>query len=232
MRQTGRLSLTNPRRGGSTLRALYRLMAADKTIRAKIQWSKIHFLFSDERHVPPDQAERNFRMANEAMFQDLRAEGLHIHRILGELNSASEAADQYEVDLRSFFGARGLVIERLPRFYLILLGMGPDGHTASLFPGSSGLGETTRWVVANWVEKFKTDHITMTFPVLNSAAEVIVFVSGPEKAPVLAKVLDPANTATNYPVQRVRPRNGIKRWMLDAAAAASIGTLATESSRQ
>ncbi|MDB6038661.1 MAG: pgl [Verrucomicrobiales bacterium] len=181
MRQTGRLGLTNPRRGGLAPRALYRL--ADKTIRAKIPWSKFHFLFGDERHGPPDHIERNFPQANEAMFQDLRAEGLHIHRILGELNGASEAVDEDEIDLRSFFAARGLVIERLPRFGLILLGTDP---------------------------MITRHHFFRVAP----------------------KVLDPASTATNYTVQRVRPRNGIKRWMLDAAAAASAGTLATESSRQ
>ena len=103
--------------------------------------------------------------------------------------------------------------------------MGPDGHTASLFPNSLGLQETNRWVIANWVEKFQTDRITMTFPVLNSVAEVIVFVSGPEKAPIVAEALDQQLGEPKYPVQRVKPRNGIKRWMLDAAAAAAMGTI-------
>jgi 6-phosphogluconolactonase len=208
--------------GGSTPSALYRLMATDEAIRSKIPWSRVHFFFGDERHVSPEHAESNFRMANEAMFQDLRTRELYIHRILGELISASEAAEEYEADLREFFEPRGLLTEGLPRFDLILLGMGPDGHTASLFPSSSGLLETTRWVVANWVEKFKTDRITMTFPVLNSAAEVILFVSGAEKAPVLAEVVEPAVGEPKYPIQAVRPRNGIKRWMLDAPAAAGI----------
>src|SRR5262249_37379277 len=127
--------------GGSTPRALYHLMAADKSIRSKIPWPKVHFFFGDERHVPPDHAESNFRMANEAMFQDLRDEGLHIHRVLGELISASEAAHQYEADLRAFFESRRLLADGFPRFDLVLLGMGPDGHTASLFPGSRGLAE-------------------------------------------------------------------------------------------
>jgi 6-phosphogluconolactonase len=210
--------------GGSTPKVLYRFMATDKAIRAKIPWSKVHFFFGDERHVPPEHVESNFRMANEAMFQSLPTEQLHIHRVFGELASASKAAEEYEADLRGFFDARGLLDEGFPRFDLIFLGMGPDGHTASLFPNSSALQETTRWVVANWVEKFKTDRITFTFPVLNSAAEIILLVSGAEKAPVVAEVLDRAAGAPKYPVQSVRPRNGIKRWMLDAAAAAGIGT--------
>jgi 6-phosphogluconolactonase len=209
--------------GGSTPKALYRLMATDQVIRSKIPWSKVHFFFGDERHVPPDHADSNFRMANEAMFQALHTEQLDVHRVLAELTSAIEAAAQYEEDLKEFFELRGLLDNGFPRFDLIFLGMGPDGHTASLFPNSSGLNEKTRWVVANWVEKFQTDRITMTFPVLNSAAEVILFVAGPEKASLVAKVLDPAADGTRYPVQDVKPRKGIKRWMLDASAAAAIG---------
>jgi 6-phosphogluconolactonase len=203
--------------GGSTPKMLYRLLATDAAIRSTIPWSKIHFFFGDERHVPPDDPESNFRMANEAMFQPLKSEQLHVHRVLAELTDAAEAAARYESDLKEFFEPRGLMNEGFPRFDLIFLGMGPDGHTASLFPNSSGLSEATRWVLANWVEKFQTDRITMTFPVLNAAAEVILFVAGSEKAAVLGEVLNGA--ARKYPVQQVRPRNGIKRWMLDAAAA-------------
>ena len=211
--------------GGSTPKALYELLATDETIRSRIPWPKVHFFFGDERHVPPDHNESNFRIANEAMFRRLCTEKLRIHRILGELKSATEAAEQYEADLKEFFELRGLLTEGLPRFDLILLGMGPDGHTASLFPNSSALLETTHWVVANLVDKFKTDRITMTYPVLNSAAEVILFVAGAEKAPVLAEVLDKPKGETRYPVQGVRPRNGIKRWMLDASAAARTGRI-------
>jgi 6-phosphogluconolactonase len=120
--------------------------------------------------------------------------------------------------MREFFGLKGLVRAEFPRFDLIFLGMGPDGHTASLFPGTVALGETKRWVVANWVEKFKTHRITFTFPVLNNAAEVILFVAGPDKAPMVAEVLGRANGAPRYPVQMVQPRNGIKRWMFDEPA--------------
>jgi 6-phosphogluconolactonase len=208
--------------GGSTPKVLYELMATDQTICSQIPWSNVHFFFGDERHFPPDHAESNFRMANEAMFSRLHSENLHVHRILGELSSAPEAAERYEADLRGFFEPRGLLAAGLPRFDLILLGMGPDGHTASLFPNSPGLLETTRWVVANWVEKFKSDRITMTYPVLNSVAEAILFVAGTEKAPVLAKVLHQPAGRVDFPIQGVKPRNGIKRWMLDASAAAGI----------
>ena len=207
--------------GGSTPKALYRLMAADREIRESIPWPKIHFFFGDERHVPPDHADSNFGMANEAMLQRLQAYKLQVYRMAGELASATQAAEQYERDLREFFEPRGLLDQGFPRFDLIFLGMGPDGHTASLFPDSAALNEPTRWVVANWVEKFQTDRITLTFPVLNSAAEAILFVSGPEKAALLAEILQ-LDGAQKYPVQKVKPHNGIKRWMLDASAAACL----------
>jgi 6-phosphogluconolactonase len=218
--------------GGSTPRALYELMVTDDAIRAQIPWPKVHYFFSDERHVPPDHAESNFRMANEAMFRRLPSDKLHVHRVLAELADATEAAKQYESDLREFFEPRGLVFEDFPRFDLILLGMGPDGHTASLFPNTSALFETSRWVVSNWVEKFKTDRITMTIPVLNSAAEVIFFVAGAEKAEVLAEVLKGTSGEARYPIQRIKPRNGIKRWMLDASAAERIGRSWAESDQK
>jgi 6-phosphogluconolactonase len=206
-------------------------MATDDSIRAQIPWPKVHFFFGDERHVAPDHADSNFRMANEAMFRHVRTDELHAHRVLAELANATEAAEQYESDLREFFAPRALVVEGFPRFDLILLGMGPDGHTASRFPDSSALLENTRWVVSNWVEKFKTDRVTMTFPVLNSAAEVIFFVAGAEKAAVLAEVLEGAPGKTRYPIHGINPRKGIKHWMLDASAAADIPTIRAESNR-
>jgi 6-phosphogluconolactonase len=211
--------------GGSTPKALYRFIATDPTIRSKIPWSKVHLFFGDERHVPPEHPDSNFRMANEAMLEALGATQVHVHRVLAELTDAGQAAAQYEADLREFFEPRGLLDEGFPRFDLMFLGMGPDGHTASLFPNSAALQEATRWVTANWVEKFKSDRITMTFPVIDSAAEIILLVSGADKASLLTDVLQAPAGVQKYPVQRVRPRNGIKRWMLDASAAADIGTL-------
>jgi 6-phosphogluconolactonase len=156
-----------------------------------------------------------------------RTEQLHLHRVLSELNDASHAAQEYESDLRDFFGPLRLVEGGFPRFDLIFLGMGPDGHTASLFPDSAALNESSRWVVANWVEKFKTDRITMTFPVLNAAAEVMVLVAGAEKSAMVSQVLGSQSDEAKFPIQRIRPRRGVKRWMLDHAAAEGIalGTL-------
>jgi 6-phosphogluconolactonase len=208
--------------GGSTPKALYRLLATDKDLSDEIPWSKTHFFFGDERHVPPEHPESNFRMASEAMFPVRRTEQLHVHRVLSELSDAAQAAEEYEADLRDFFGPLELVEGEFPRFDLIFLGLGPDGHTASLFPNSAALNESSRWVVANWVEKFKTDRITMTFPVLNAAAEVIVLVAGAEKAAIVSQVLGPQNDEVKFPIQRIRPRDGVKHWMLDHAAAEGI----------
>jgi 6-phosphogluconolactonase len=212
--------------GGSTPKGLYTLLATDKNLRTDIPWSKTHFFFGDERHVPPDQAESNFRMVDEAMFQRLAPGATHIHRIFGELADTAEAALRYEADMRDFFETHGLVEAGFPRFDLILLGMGPDGHTASLFPESLALQETHYWVVANWVETSKTHRITMTFPVLNNAAEVIVLVAGNAKAPIVAEILAQTATAPKYPVQSVKLRSGTKRWMLDKAAASQLARLA------
>ena len=112
--------------GGSTPRALYELISTDASMRTQIPWSKVHFFFGDERHVPPDHAESNFRMANEAMFRRLTPKERNVHRVLSELARAAEAAEQYESDLREFFEPRRLVAAGFPRFDLILLGMGPD----------------------------------------------------------------------------------------------------------
>ncbi|MGP8235922.1 MAG: 6-phosphogluconolactonase [Limisphaerales bacterium] len=212
--------------GGSTLKALYRLMTTDKAIRSEIPWANIHFFFGDESHLPPDHPNSNFRMVCEAMYLSMRSEQLHIHRVLGELASASQSAEEYEADLRDFFEPRRFLDEGFPRFDLAFLRMGRDGHTASLFPNSPGLHESARWVVANRLAILNTDQnkdrITMTFPVLNSAAEVILFVRGLEKAPVVTEILSQTTSGSKYPVQEVRPRNGTKRWMLDIAAAAGI----------
>ena len=208
--------------GGSTPATLYRLLAADPGLRALVPWSRIHFFFGDERHVPPEHAESNFRMVQEAMFQSLAGEVIHAHRIRGEIADAAEAAARYKADLREFFTSQGTIAGGFPRFDLILLGIGTDGHTASLFPGTPGLEETHRWVVAHRVEKLGAQRITLTFPVLNHAAAVIVFVAGADKAAVVADVLGQASPAPQYPIQRVRPHDGTLRWLLDQPAASRL----------
>lgn len=205
--------------GGSTPKALYSLLAANY---ATFAWNRVFLFFGDERHVPPTDSESNYRMVNETLLSKLSIPAENVFRVHAENPDAAAAAADYEAQLRSFFGLRsGVRPVELPRFDLILLGMGPDGHTASLFPESDALGEESRLVVANWVAKFNTHRITLTFPVLNHAAEVIFMTSGADKAEILRQVLEEKNTPP-LPSQRVQPTDGKLLWMLDQAASAKL----------
>src|SRR5260221_2559800 len=205
--------------GGSTPKTLYGLLASNPLLQAKVPWSKIQFFFGDERHVPPDHAESNFRMAKEAMVAKAPIDPKQVHRIKGEKRNAAEAAVQYEDDLRASFG---LAADQLPRFDLVLLGMGPEGHTASLFPGTKALKEERQLVVSNWVGKLYTDRITLTPPVLNNAARVIFMVHGEEKAPALKAVLEGPYEPDQLPAQIIRPEQGKVLWLVDPTAAAML----------
>jgi 6-phosphogluconolactonase len=201
--------------GGSTPKALYSLLAAEY---ANFEWNRVFVFFGDERHVAPDHPDSNYRMVNESLLNKISIPAENIFRVHAENPDASAAASDYENQIRRFFSVKP---GEFPRFDFILLGMGPDGHTASLFPGSSALGEQERIVVANWVEKFKTHRITFTFPVLNRAAEVMFLASGADKAEMLHEVLQGEGAAT-LPSQRVQPSDGKLVWMLDEAAAAKL----------
>ncbi len=178
----------------------------------RLPWDKVFIFFGDERHVPPDDPESNYRMANESLLSKASMPQQNVYRVLAELD-ANEAAQKYEGQLRNFFN---LHPNEFPRFDLIMLGLGPDGHTASLFPGSKALDETNCLVVANWVEKFQQYRITFTLPVLNHAAEIMFLVSGSDKSQILREVLQTENTV--YPAQRVTPDNGVLLWLVDQAA--------------
>jgi 6-phosphogluconolactonase len=195
--------------GGNTPRAIYSLLASKHK---ELPWDRIHVFFGDERHVPPDHPDSNFRMASESLLSKVPVPEKNVHRIHAELD-AEAAAAEYDQQLVNFFH---LSNHDWPRFDLIFLGIGEDGHTASLFPGSQALAETSHRVMANWVEKFKTFRITLTFPVLNHAAEVVFLVSGAGKAQVLNQVLRPG--ANKYPAQSVRPENGRLLWLVDQDA--------------
>jgi 6-phosphogluconolactonase len=210
--------------GGSTPKALYGLLASDP-LRAKVPWGKMQFFFGDERHVPPDDAESNFRMASEAMLAKAPIDPKQVHRIKGEKANASEAAQEYEQELRAAFGLKP---DQLPRFDLVLLGMGPEGHTASLFPGTKALKEDRQLVVSNWVGKFYTDRITLTPPVLNNAVRVIFMAHGAEKAPALKAVLEGPYEPEQLPAQMIQPKNGTVLWLVDPSAA---GMLAPQAKR-
>ncbi len=201
--------------GGSTPKSLYALLAEKY---GNFAWNRTFLFFGDERHVPPDHPDSNYRMVKESLLAKLQMPAENIFRVKAENPDASAAALDYEKQMRQFFKPQP---GEIPRFDLILLGMGPDGHTASLFPGSEGLNEQSHWVVANWVEKFKTHRITLTFPVLNSASEVMFIASGGDKAGMVQQVLEGKNTPP-YPAQQVLPKEGKVLWLLDEAAAAKL----------
>jgi len=219
--RTGRQAIDGPGRftvalsGGSTPKGLYSLLAASY---ANFPWQRTFLFFGDERHVPPDHPESNFRMVKEALLSKIQIPAENIFRVKAENPDAAAAAADYENEIRRFFRpAPG----EFPRFDLILLGLGPDGHTASLFPGSAGLKEQLRLVIANWVEKFKTYRISFTFPVLNHAAEVLFLASGRGKADIVRQLLEGKNEPP-LPAQQVLPENGNLVWMLDEDAAAKL----------
>lgn len=201
--------------GGSTPKSLYSLLAAQH---AAFDWNHTFLFFGDERHVPPDHPDSNYRMVNEALLTKISIPAANVLRVKAENPDAAAAALEYENELRRFFALQS---GKFPRFDLILLGMGPDGHTASLFPGSEGLKEQSRLVIANWVEKFNTHRISFTFPVLNHAAQVMFLASGPDKADMVHQVLEGKNTPP-YPSQLVQPTDGNLLWLLDQAAAANL----------
>jgi 6-phosphogluconolactonase len=203
--------------GGATPRGAYaRLANQDRESKSEpLAWEKIHVFFGDERHVPPDHAESNYKMARETLLSKVPIPPANIHRMQGELE-ATAAAAAYQKELQRFFDLRP---GELPRFDLIMLGLGDDGHTASLFPDTSGLAENSRLVIANWVEKFGAYRLSFTFPVLNHAAEAMFLVAGGAKAEIVKKVLGDDATPGKYPAQRINPTAGRLLWLLDQPAA-------------
>jgi len=193
--------------GGSTPKVLFELLAdPNEPFRDQIAWPNIHFFWSDERHVPPDHPDSNYRMANEALLSHVPVTQNNVHRVPSENPNAAEAASEYEQTLIR------TTQQTLPQLDLILLGLGSDGHTASIFPGSEVLHETKRLVAAPWVEKFQSYRITMTLPLLNNGASVVFLVSGSEKAGIVKEVFA---TTDKYPAQAVKPSHGELLWMLD-----------------
>jgi 6-phosphogluconolactonase len=216
--QRGRFTLSLS--GGSTPKNLYTLLATNA--RTSLPWDRTYFFWSDERHVPPSDPESNYRMAEEAMLSKVPVAASNVFRVPTENPDAAAAAEAYEQTLRKFFTVEA---GQLPRFDLILLGMGPDGHTASLFPETAALRERSRLVVANWVEKLKTSRITFTLPLLNAARCVAFLVSGTDKASVLHEVLEGNAPGEQYPAKLVRPADGKLIWFLDRAAASGLTKL-------
>jgi 6-phosphogluconolactonase len=201
--------------GGSTPRELYRLLASTD-FRDQVRWDNVYFFFGDERCVLPDSPESNYRMAFETILAPLAVPDSNVFRWNGEAEPWS-AADEYETQLRSFFSS-----DR-PTFDLILLGMGPDGHTASLFPNSAAIHETTRNTAANWVEKLDSFRLTLTFAAINNARNIVFLVVGSDKADVLRNVVQENNkTVEELPSKGVRPVSGTLTWLIDKAAGGSL----------
>jgi 6-phosphogluconolactonase len=201
--------------GGSTPRGVHQELATK--LSSQLPWEKVFFFWGDERHVPPDSSDSNYRMASETLLSKLPVPGENIFRVPAELPDAREAARKYAQTLQQFFKPGP---NSFPRFDFILLGMGTNGHTASLFPGTAALQDYEHFVVANWVEKLDTFRITCTYPVLNGGVFVMMLVSGDEKAEMVRRALK--EPSANLPCQAVRPTEGELIWFLDKGAAVKL----------
>ena len=197
--------------GGSTPETMYGILARDFV--GRIDWSRVYVFFGDERTVPPDHDDSNHKMASEVLLDHVPVG--NVHRMRGEL-PPQEAAEAYEEELRTFFQT-----EDVPRFDLILLGIGADGHTASLFPETSALEVHDRWVVANPVLGLDTTRITLTVPVINAARAVVFLVAGEDKAEALREILETDADPRAYPARLIQPPGG-PVWMLDQSAASAL----------
>jgi 6-phosphogluconolactonase len=207
--------------GGSTPKRMFEMLA-EPPYRGQVDWSKVHVFWGDERSVPPDHRDSNYRMAHEAMLGKLPIPAAQVHRIEAERADRDAAARDYQAVIARTFGVDPA--GEPPAFDLVLLGMGPDGHTASLFPHTAALSETKRWAVVNFVPKFNTDRVTLTLPILNRAREVLFLVAGADKTAPLAEVLEGPPDPTRLPSQQIRP-TGALVWFVDRLAAAKLTTV-------
>jgi 6-phosphogluconolactonase len=205
--------------GGSTPKAAFQLLGdPNQPWRARMPWDKLELYWVDERCVPPDDQQSNFRMTREALLDQVPLRPEHIHRMEGELDP-EEAASRYESGLRNNFRLEGAEV---PHFDLVQLGIGPDGHTASLFPHTQALNEMMRLVVSNHVPQLNSWRITLTWPVINQARSVFFLISGSDKAGVLNEVLTGARDVERLPSQLIWPASGILTLILDKSAASQL----------
>ncbi|HEX5705753.1 MAG TPA: 6-phosphogluconolactonase [Pyrinomonadaceae bacterium] len=201
--------------GGSTPKRIYELLS-EEPLRAQVPWDDVHIFFGDERAVPPDHAESNYRMASESLLSRVPVPTENIHRIRGEGDAVANAS-LYEDELRVFFpGAQW------PAFDLVMLGLGGDGHTASLFPGADVLGEREAWVAATWVEHLGAYRITLTAGAINHARNLLFVVTGKGKADALREVIEGERDPSRLPAQLITPTNGALEWFVDEAAASRL----------
>lgn len=205
--------------GGSTPRGVYAALASGDGLPAPVPWSRVHVFWGDERHVPPEHADSNFRMAHEALLAHVAIPPAQVHRIAAELADPAQAATLYAQDIRAVVGS---VDGALPRFDVVLLGLGADGHIASLFPGSPALASAAPLVAAPYVEAMTAHRITMSLPLLNAARVVIGLVSGAAKAAAVRHVLAPGPASPTLPGALVQPAHGRLLWLVDRAAAGAL----------
>lgn len=203
--------------GGSTPKALYSLLASPDYAE-RVDWSRVDLFWGDERCVPPDHPESNFRMVQESLLSKIQIPSENVHRMMGE-KEPERAAREYEEHLRQFFHlTRGGV----PRFDLIFLGLGEDGHTASLFPGSPALNERNRLVATVYVERLNAYRLTLTLPVINAAAQITFLVTGQSKSAMVKEILGADSKSQTYPANQVRPVNGNVTWLISKDAACEL----------
>jgi len=203
--------------GGSGPREFFKTLA-DGYSSKRIPWTKVFFFWVDERCVPPNHPDSNYRLVDELLLSKVPIPKTNVHRMPGEMKSPTEAARSYENDLRTFFN----LTKSPPAFDFIQLGIGEDGHTASLFPGTQALKERTHWVTANYVEKLSSNRITLTLPVLNNARTVVVLCPEAKKAQIVKDVFTASPGEERFPIKMVAPVNGAPIWLLDKESAAKL----------
>ena len=210
--------------GGSTPKAMFDLLRGDR-YKDTIPWSKIHLFWGDERHVPPDDEDSNYRMTKEHLFSSIPILPENIHRVEAEKPNAKEVAANYERELRQHFN---LSENEIPQFDLVFLGMGDDGHTASLFPGTDVVHDSEHLVAAPWVAKFDSHRITLTPKVINNADRIIFLVKGEDKAEALVRVIEGKKNINLYPAQVVNPTHGSLLWLCDREASSKLSSIKIE----
>ncbi len=204
--------------GGSTPQVLYKYLSLPP-IRSEIPWGGIHIFWGDERMVPPDHPDSNFRMANEILLKKVPIPDENIFAMPMKETDPDRAAEMYEAAIHDCFDPDE---DEIPVFDLILLGIGEDGHTASLFPQTAALNEEDAWVAKNYVPKLDKTRLTLTFPLINQAKNIFFLASGEKKAPVIQGLLSSTQPAMHYPAAKVKPVSGKLSYFIDEAAASGL----------
>ena len=206
--------------GGNTPREIYSMLA-ESTYRDRVDWDRLHLFWGDERMVPPEHEDSNFRMVKETLLDHVRIPDGNVHRIRGEV-APEQAAHEYAELLHDHFESDS------PRFDIILLGIGEDGHTASLFPGTDVVEECKLYTVAVFVPRLDTWRVTLTFPVLNAAREVLFLAAGKSKSDIVQRIISIKQPSKEFPASMINPENGTLHWMLDSEAMVLINKNARE----